>query len=46
MHEINDAKPTTPVGANRWAAPLRRDVVDALRKAIIEGRLAAGSRLI
>ncbi len=28
------------------AAPLRRDVVDALRKAIIEGRLAPGSRLI
>jgi DNA-binding GntR family transcriptional regulator len=30
----------------RRAAPLRRDVVDALRKAIIEGRLAPGSRLI
>lgn len=28
------------------AAPLRRDVVDALRKAIIEGSLAPGSRLI
>jgi DNA-binding GntR family transcriptional regulator len=28
------------------AAPLRRDVVDALRKAIIEGRLPPGSRLI
>jgi len=28
------------------AAPLRRDVVDALRKAIIEGRLAPGSRLV
>ena len=28
------------------AAPLRRDVVDALRKAIIEGRLAPGARLI
>ncbi len=28
------------------AAPLRSDVVDALRKAIIEGRLAPGSRLI
>lgn len=51
MHEINDAKPTAPVGANnglvqRRAAPLRRDVVDALRKAIIEGRLTPGSRLI
>ena len=28
------------------AAPLRRDVVDALRKAIVDGRLAPGSRLI
>ena len=28
------------------AAPLRSDVVDALRKAIIEGRLAPGVRLI
>jgi DNA-binding GntR family transcriptional regulator len=28
------------------AAPLRRDVVDALRKAIIAGRLAPGSRLV
>lgn len=28
------------------AAPLRRDVVDALRKAIIDGRLAPGTRLI
>jgi DNA-binding GntR family transcriptional regulator len=28
------------------AAPLRRDVVDALRKAIIEGRLKPGARLI
>jgi DNA-binding GntR family transcriptional regulator len=29
----------------RSAAPLRRDVVDALRTAIIEGRLAPGARL-
>jgi GntR family transcriptional regulator, trigonelline degradation regulator len=29
----------------RAAAPLRRDVVDALRTAIIEGRLAPGARL-
>ncbi len=28
------------------AAPLRRDVVDALRQAIIDGRLAPGARLI
>lgn len=28
------------------AAPLRRDVVDALRKAIVDGRLAPGSRLV
>lgn len=34
-----------PVVTKR-AAPLRSDVVDALRKAIIDGRLAPGSRLI
>jgi DNA-binding GntR family transcriptional regulator len=54
MPEIDD-KTRAPVGASagldiaaveRRAAPLRRDVVDALRKAIIEGRLAPGSRLI
>jgi len=30
----------------RSAAPLRRNVVDALRKAIVEGLLAPGSRLV
>jgi GntR family transcriptional regulator, trigonelline degradation regulator len=30
----------------RSAAPLRRNVVDALRKAIVEGTLAPGSRLV
>lgn len=34
-----------PVVTKR-AAPLRRDVVDALRKAIVDGRLAPGTRLI
>ena len=54
MSQIDD-ETRTPIGAaarldipavERRAAPLRRDVVDALRKAIIEGRLAPGSRLI
>lgn len=37
--------PSVPL-IQRSAAPLRRNVVDALRKAILEGRLAPGSRLI
>jgi DNA-binding GntR family transcriptional regulator len=37
--------PTVPLIA-RSAAPLRRNVVDALRNAIIEGRLPPGSRLV
>jgi len=54
MAQIDD-KAQAPVQAGvglnipaveKRAAPLRRDVVDALRKAIIEGRLAPGSRLI
>ena len=54
MSQIDD-ETRTPVGAaagldipavEKRAAPLRRDVVDALRKAIIEGSLAPGSRLI
>lgn len=54
MRASNEDKPSTensqtgfafPVVKKR-AAPLRRDVVDALRKAIIEGRLAPGARLI
>jgi GntR family transcriptional regulator, trigonelline degradation regulator len=39
------ASPSLPV-IQRSAAPLRRNVVDALRTAIVEGRLAPGSRLI
>lgn len=52
MRDTGDDKPTAhmsgldfPVVKKR-AAPLRRDVVDALRQAIIEGRLAPGARLI
>lgn len=37
--------PSVPL-IQRSAAPLRRNVVDALRKAIVEGRLAPGSRLV
>jgi DNA-binding GntR family transcriptional regulator len=41
--ELNDlAVPAV----KKTAAPLRRDVVDALRKAIVDGRLAPGARLI
>ena len=42
------AAPETPFVSliQRSAAPLRRNVVDALRTAIVEGRLAPGSRLI
>ncbi len=54
MTQIDDETPAPVLAAPRLdipavekrAAPLRRDVVDALRKAIIEGRLAPGSRLI
>jgi GntR family transcriptional regulator, trigonelline degradation regulator len=54
MRETSESKATPTLGANnnglsvvkKRAAPLRRDVVDALRQAIIDGRLAPGSRLI
>jgi DNA-binding GntR family transcriptional regulator len=44
----NRADPNGPIvsAIPRSAAPLRRNVVDALRKAIVEGRLAPGSRLV
>jgi len=42
---LTKGSPDIPA-VERRSAPLRRDVVDALRKAIIEGRLAPGSRLI
>lgn len=45
MSTLETAGLDLPVVKKR-AAPLRRDVVDALRKAIIEGRLAPGVRLI
>ena len=53
MRETSDSKAKPAFGTNnnglsvvkKRAAPLRRDVVDALRKAIIDGRLAPGSRL-
>ncbi len=44
MSTLENAGLDFPVVKKR-AAPLRRDVVDALRKAIIEGRLAPGARL-
>jgi GntR family transcriptional regulator, trigonelline degradation regulator len=44
MSTLENAGLDFPV-VKRRAAPLRRDVVDALRKAIIEGRLAPGARL-
>lgn len=37
--------PTPTLEVQRLAAPLRQQVVDALRQAIIEGRLAPGARL-
>lgn len=37
--------PTPTLEVQRLAAPLRQRVVDALRQAIIEGRLAPGARL-
>jgi GntR family transcriptional regulator, trigonelline degradation regulator len=54
MHDSHEDRPMTTLAAagveipavQRFAAPLRRDVVDALRKAIIDGRLAPGVRLI
>ena len=54
MRETSESNATPAFGTNdkgltvvkKRAAPLRRDVVDALRKAIIDGRLAPGSRLI
>lgn len=45
LSTLTAAKLDLPVVKKR-AAPLRSDVVDALRKAIIEGRLAPGARLI
>jgi DNA-binding GntR family transcriptional regulator len=38
-------EPTPAVEVQRFAAPLRQQVVDALRQAIIDGRLAPGARL-
>lgn len=38
--------PAPTVEVQRLAAPLRQQVVDALRRAIIEGRLAPGARLV
>jgi len=54
MAETHEGNPTLASDAagldfpvvKKRAAPLRRDVVEALRKAIIEGRLAPGARLI
>ena len=54
MRDTDEQKPGSALataGLNfpvvkKRAAPLRADVVDALRKAIVEGRLAPGSRLI
>lgn len=54
MIDISEGSATPANGAanrglaavKKRAAPLRRDVVDALRKAIVGGRLAPGSRLI
>jgi DNA-binding GntR family transcriptional regulator len=50
MHSLTEKAPM-PDGPSipliqRTAAPLRRIVVDTLRRAIIEGRLAPGSRLV
>ncbi len=41
----NGGGPTIPL-VQKSAAPLRRNVVDALRTAIVEGRLAPGARLV
>jgi DNA-binding GntR family transcriptional regulator len=38
-----DAVPTLEV--RKFAAPLRQQVLDSLRRAIIDGRLAPGARL-
>lgn len=54
MRGTYEEKPMPAAGAaglnfpvvKKRAAPLRSDVVDALRKAIIDGRLAPGARLI
>lgn len=54
MRDSYHEKPVSPMTTagldfpvvKKRAAPLRADVVDALRKAIIEGRLAPGARLI
>jgi DNA-binding GntR family transcriptional regulator len=39
-------EPTPTAAVQRLAAPLRQQVLDGLRQAIIEGRLAPGARLI
>jgi DNA-binding GntR family transcriptional regulator len=39
-------EPQPTLGVQRLAAPLRQQVVDSLRHAIIDGRLAPGARLI
>ena len=44
MNKISATEPAIP-RIQRMAAPLRRNVVDALRLAIIDGRLAPGARL-
>jgi DNA-binding GntR family transcriptional regulator len=44
MDKISASEPAIP-RIQRQAAPLRRNVVDALRAAIIDGRLAPGARL-
>jgi DNA-binding GntR family transcriptional regulator len=41
-----EVDPTSDLGIQRLAAPLRQQVLDGLRQAIISGRLTAGSRLI
>jgi DNA-binding GntR family transcriptional regulator len=44
MDKLSASEPAIP-RIQRQAAPLRRNVVDALRAAIIDGRLAPGARL-
>ncbi|HET6493409.1 MAG TPA: GntR family transcriptional regulator, partial [Burkholderiales bacterium] len=39
-------EPSPTVEVQRFAAPLRQQVLDGLRQAIIDGRLAPGARLI
>jgi DNA-binding GntR family transcriptional regulator len=44
--EVNRMEPSPAAEVQRHAAPLRQQVLDGLRRAIIEGRLAPGARLI